>query len=78
MSADLNENNIADFLLAKKHYLTALEFHQELLEGNNGVHNVSSLNRFFNEPTNYTTILRATEELAQKNRNECMYLDQRI
>lgn len=51
----LNEerSRIAEFLLREKYYLTALEFHQELLEALDGCHNVQELNDFFSNPQNF-------------------------
>ena len=45
----LSDDSLATYLIQKGHFLTALEFHQELLEGNNGVHSVAALNRFFGD-----------------------------
>jgi hypothetical protein len=36
----VDEATVAQFLLGRKYFLAALELHQELLEGNNGIHNV--------------------------------------
>lgn len=63
----LDESAVAEFLLSRKYMLTALELHQELLEGNNGIHNVPSLNAFFNSPEKYAMLVRATESRAKDN-----------
>jgi len=57
----VDDNTVAEHLLKKKYYLSALELHQELLEGNNGVHNVAALNKFFGDSNNYSTLMKQVE-----------------
>ena len=68
---DLDESQVAEFLLAKKFHLVALELHQELLEANNGVHNVAALNRFFNDGTMFENLVRTTETKARDAKAKC-------
>jgi hypothetical protein len=63
---EIDESLVAEFLLAKKYHLAALELHQELLESNNGVHNVPSLNRFFNDPSLFESLVATTEKKARE------------
>ena len=69
----MDEHGVADFLLKKKFYLAALELHQELLEGNNGVHSVAALNKFFGDAAGYASLLRQVEgDRETNNKNgEC-------
>ena len=60
--AGVSDADVAAYLLSKKCFLTALEFHQELLEANNGLHGVAALNKFFNDPTIYSALVRKIEE----------------
>jgi len=72
--AGLTEEAVADFLISRKYHLAALELHQELLEGNNGVHNVARLNTFFNNPKAYQSLLEITETRARQNKAEGAWL----
>lgn len=63
-----DEKAVAEFLLSKRFHLAALEFHQELLEANNGLHNVEVLNKFFNDPGNFVALVRSTEAKAKENK----------
>lgn len=54
-----------------RYYLAALELHQELLEGNQGLHNVSSLNKFFTSADNYGTLVKKVAEEEAKNARGC-------
>jgi hypothetical protein len=71
--ATIDESSVADFLLQKKYHLAALELHQELLESNNGVHNVASLNRFFNDATLFDSLVKSTEKKANDFRAKGMF-----
>ena len=64
----LSEDAIATYLLSKKYYLAALELHQELLEGNAGIHNVAPLNKFFNDAGNYASLVRRVQEAEATNK----------
>lgn len=64
----MDDNAVAEYLLKKKYNLAALELHQELLEGNNGVHNVPALNKFFGDGANYTSLLKQVETDAATNK----------
>lgn len=64
----VDDNTVAEHLLKKKYYLSALELHQELLEGNNGVHNVAALNKFFGDNSNYTTLMKQVENDSLTNK----------
>ena len=66
MSRDVDESVVAEFLLFKKYHLAALELHQELLESNNGVHNVAALNKFFNDPALFESLVLKTDEKARQ------------
>jgi hypothetical protein len=66
--ASVDDKVVAEFLLSRRYHLAALEFHQELLEGNNGVHHVEVLNKFFNEPGNFSNLVRSTEAKAKENK----------
>ncbi len=70
-SVGIDDNAVAEYLLSKNLYLVALELHQELLENNNGIHNIGILNSFFGEADNYTGILRQTNEKIKRNQNNC-------
>jgi len=56
--------------LGRRFHLTALEFHQELLEGNNGLHNVAALNSFFSNPSAFASLTTSIETAAKKNKAE--------
>ena len=58
----LSDDSLATYLIQKGHFLTALEFHQELLEGNNGVHSVAALNRFFGDAQNFEKLVAKVTE----------------
>lgn len=64
----MDDSAAAEYLLKKKYYLAALELHQELLEGNNGVHNVSPLNKFFGDPFNYAALVKSVETEEANNK----------
>jgi hypothetical protein len=66
-----DEASVAQFLLSRKYYLAALELHQELLEGNNGIHNVAPLNAFFGSQDNFAALVRSTEEKGRTNKASC-------
>ena len=65
---DLEESaQVANYLLRKRFYLTALELHQELLERNGGVpHNVEQLNNIFTDQEVLDSLLVQNEEEANK------------
>jgi hypothetical protein len=67
----LTVDDVAQHLLSRKLYLTALELHQELLENNSGVHNVAVLNKFFNDPKNFSALVRRVEEEETKAKGTC-------
>jgi hypothetical protein len=73
LSVGLDDNAVGEYLLTKQFYLAALELHQELLEGNNGIHNVGVLNKFFGEQDNYAGIVRQTSEKIKRNQNNCRW-----
>ena len=75
---DLDEAQVGEFLLAKKYHLVALELHQELLEANNGVHNVAALNRFFNDGTMFENLVRTTENKAREAKAKGKVFDERL
>ena len=77
-SAGLNDAAVAEYLLSKRFYLAALELHQELLEGNNGIHNVATLNQFFGSPDNYAGIVRQTLDKVKKNQVICKTVGGRV
>ena len=58
----ISDDTLATYLIQKGHFLTALEFHQELLEGNNGVHSVATLNRFFSDSQNFEKLVAKVTE----------------
>jgi hypothetical protein len=58
----ISDDTLATYLIQKGHFLTALEFHQELLEGNNGVHSVATLNRFFGDSQNFEKLVAKVTE----------------
>ena len=64
----LDDAAVASHLLSRKFFLAALELHQELLEGNDGVHNVSVLNKFFNDSSNYASLVKRVEDEEVKNK----------
>lgn len=64
----LDNDAVAKYLLQNKFFLAALELHQELLEGNNGVHNVGVLNAFFSDPTNYAKLVASAAGEEEKNK----------
>ena len=66
--AAIDEGVVAQYLLNKRYFLAALELHQELLEGNNGIHNISSLNAFFNNADTLASLVRSTEDKAKQNK----------
>lgn len=68
-STSIDDGAVAQYLLNKRYFLVALELHQELLEGNNGVHNVASLNSFFNSPEQMAALVRSTEDKAKQNKS---------
>lgn len=70
-SSIAEDTQTAEHLLKRKFYLAALEFHQELLEGNNGVHNVGVLNKFFGDANNYASLVKRVEEEEAKNKKSC-------
>ena len=72
-AASVDETAVSRFLLSRKYYLTALELHQELLEGNNGIHNVADLNAFFGSSDKFAALVRATEEKARANKSSCAF-----
>ncbi len=67
----VDENAVADFLLKKKYYLAALELHQELLEGNNGVHNVGTLHKFFGDAAMYNNLVKSVADMTAANKRAC-------
>ena len=71
LGSSLSEAGVADFLLSKRYYLAALELHQDLLESNNGVHDVARLNQFFNDPENFMGIAKAVEAKAIQTKASC-------
>lgn len=72
----IDDAAVASHLLSRKFFLAALELHQELLEGNDGVHNVSVLNKFFNDPSNYASLVKRVEDEEVKNKlnGECIFI----
>jgi hypothetical protein len=62
MTTPISDDSLATYLIQKGHFLTALEFHQELLEGNNGVHSVAALNRFFGDAQNFEKLFAKVSE----------------
>lgn len=64
----LDDNIIGQYLLNKRYFLAALELHQELLEGNNGIHNVGVLNAFFNNADTLASLVKSTEDKAKQNK----------
>lgn len=73
MGAGVNESSVAQFLLSKGFLLTALELHQELLEENNGYHNVTPLYSYFNSKDSYVGRVKATETRVRENRQLSTY-----
>ncbi len=69
----MDDNSVAEYLLKKKYTLAALELHQELLEGNNGVHNIAALNKFFGDSANYAALLKQVEADAATNKKNGEY-----
>jgi hypothetical protein len=69
----MDDNGVAEYLLKKKYHLVALELHQELLEGNHGVHSVAALNKFFGDAANYAALVRSVEgeEAANRKNGAC-------
>lgn len=65
-AAALDESAVAEFLVSKKYHLAALELHQELLESNNGVHHIAALNRFFNDPSLFESLVATTDRKARE------------
>ena len=57
----LTDDVVAAYLLQKRYLLAALELHQELLEGNNGVHGVAALHRFFGDESKLLALTQRTE-----------------
>ena len=57
----LTDDAVAAYLLQKRYLLAALELHQELLEGNNGVHGVAALHRFFGDESKLLSLTQRTE-----------------
>ena len=58
---------VANYLLRKRFYLTALEMHQELLERNGGVaHSIEQLNDIFTDQETLDSLLTQNEEEAKK------------
>lgn len=72
-----DESAVAEFLIAKKYHLAALELHQELLEANNGVHNVAALNKFFNDGSLFESLVRTTEKKAQEAQTKGSFIRRR-
>lgn len=72
-SPPLDEGSVADFLLKKKYFLSALELHQELQEGNNGMHSVGALNKFFNDGNTYASLVKRVADEEAKNQVQCTY-----
>ncbi len=70
----MDESAVANYLIGKKYHLAALELHQELLEANNGVHNVAALNKFFNDPSLFDSLVKTTEKKAQEAQAKGAYL----
>ena len=68
----LNDQMVAEYLLSKRYFLAALELHQELLEGNSGIHNVAPLNTFFNDPAKFAALVNSTEAKAKENKGKGM------
>ena len=60
--AALTDDAVAAYLLQKRYLLAALELHQELLEGNNGVHGVAALHRFFGDESKLLALTQRTEQ----------------
>jgi hypothetical protein len=48
-----------------------LEFHQELLEANNGIHNVTTLNQFFSNPQTYAALVNKVLGDEESSRKAC-------
>ncbi len=63
----LTGDAVAEWLLSQKYHLAALELHQELLEGNNGVHTVARLNSFFNSADAFAALTKSTEARSKQN-----------
>lgn len=71
VAPSVDENLVAEFLLRKKFFLSALELHQELQEGNNGIHGVAALNRFFNDQATYTSLVKRVADEEARNKAQC-------
>ena len=69
-SSSTDDDACARHLLSRKFYLAALELHQELLEGNNGVHSVGALNSFFGDAGNYASLVRRVVEEESRSRKD--------
>ncbi len=48
-----------------------MEFHQELLEANNGIHNVTTLNQFFSNPQTYAALVNKVLGDEESSRKAC-------
>ena len=69
----ISDDTLATYLIQKGHFLTALEFHQELLEGNNGVHSVATLNRFFGDSQNFEKLVAKVTESEEAAANSLQH-----
>lgn len=69
-ASPVTDEAAAQHLLSRKFYLAALELHQELLEGNNGVHGVGVLNSFFGDANNYASLVRRVVEEEARSRKD--------